>query len=307
MKILWLTMDFHKAAGPYRHYYLALEESLEKIADIIFYGRKTSEEGKIPAKEIEADIVVFYAGYHLIKWEGVEKISVPKALRCTDPWANAPRHIGIINKRKIDLVLLQYPSVKQLFQERLENAKVISLPQTVNTEIFKPLNLERTYDIFQTGNCCGNYYPLRNAVAQEYGNNDKCWVKRGFTSIPSLEKYIKVINQSKILATGNCTFPVLGQSGFRMIQVKPIEALATRTLCAMDTPTCHEEMHLEPHRNFVPLELRNFRETLKYYLEHNDESEKIARRGYETFMKYHSSDVRAKQLLMELERMVNEW
>jgi len=305
MKILWMTIDFRKAKGPYRHYYLALEESLEKIADVTIYGRKQTEEGKIPSvNKLKPDVVVFYAGYNLIDWKEVEKIKVPKAMRCTDPWSNAPRHINIINRTNIDLVLLQYPSVKHLFEQRLKKAKVESLFQTVNADIFKPLNLERKCDIFTTGNCA-YYYPMREAIFNAYHDDEKCWVRRGWTSIPLLKDYVVKINQSKILATGNCCLSVLKEKGFKMFQVKPIEAMATQTLLAMDTPTCHKELHLKPDFNFVPINLTNFRERLKYYLEHDKERRIIAKRGYETFMKHHTSDVRAKQLLKKLEYLVD--
>lgn len=43
------------------------------------------------------------------------------------------------------------------------------------------------------------------------------------------------------------------------------------------------------------------RARLKSYLEYDEEREKIARRGYETVMKYHTNDVRARQFLNFLE------
>ncbi|MHA1267856.1 MAG: glycosyltransferase [Candidatus Helarchaeota archaeon] len=43
-------------------------------------------------------------------------------------------------------------------------------------------------------------------------------------------------------------------------------------------------------------------EKLLYYLENEDERAKIARNGYNTVMKYHTADVRAKQFVRWLKK-----
>jgi len=299
MKILWLTMDFHRyKRGAFRHYYLSLEESLEKIAEVVFYGRKEKESDveKI-VKEIRPDMVMVYCDRE--KWRNLDKVRIPKAVRCSDPWRNILRQVKWIKKNKIDLVFLLHGAATPEYQKRVK-AKCVGLFQSLSSKLFKNLNLERIYDVFLTGNLSSNPYPLRHAIYNAYRHNPNCWVRRGFRSLPTLEKYIRKLNQSNILASGNCRLPLLGRKDLRFFQVKPLEAMATGALAMMDVPTCAKELHLVPDYNFVAIDQRNFKEKIKYYLQNEEDRTPIIKRVYETFIKYHSSDVRARQVKREL-------
>ena len=68
-----------------------------------------------------------------------------------------------------------------------------------------------------------------------------------------------------------------------------------------DMPLGAEEVHLVPDWNFVAITEKNWQKRLKYYLSHDEEREEIAQRGYETVMKYHTADIRARELVDWLE------
>jgi spore maturation protein CgeB len=97
--------------------------------------------------------------------------------------------------------------------------------------------------------------------------------------------------------------PLLGETSLRFFQVKPLEAMATKTLAMMDRPTCADLLHLEDGVNYVEIGLHDFQKKIRYYLKHDGEREAIAERGYETFIKYHSSTQRAKQIYEELKTL----
>lgn len=309
MKVLWLTVDFRTVHGPFRHYYLSLEESFEKIADVVFYGRKESEMDVVGiAKETQPDVIMVYLRrQELTKkdWQNLDKINIPKALRCCDPWDNMERHIEWIKKNKINLVFLLHGAAKEDYQKRLK-VKVVPLFQSLSSHLFKNRHIERIYDVFLTGNFGPKCYPLRHAIYQAYGQNPRCWIRPGHHSLPTVEDYIQKLNQSKILATGNCCCPMFGRTDLKFFQVKPLEAMATGTLAMMDVPTCAEELHLIPDYNFVAINTSNFKEKIQYYLENEEEREAIAEHGYEVFTKYHTSDVRAQQVKKQLEALVEE-
>jgi len=305
MKVLWLTTDYHRLSvgGPLRHYYFTLEDELCKIADVALVGRvPTTRDAVTLVEEHDPDVVMIYD--KIWDTKNLDKISPPKAVWCSDPWRRIHDHAKWINENDIDLVCLLHGAAQPEY-ERLTNARCVGMFQSLSAKIFHPLDLERIYDVFQTGDLNAEAYPLRNAIFHSYRNDPACWVRTGFHSIPTLDEYVRKVNQSKILATGSCHREVLG-TRYKFFQVKPLEAMATEGLAMMDAPTCTDELHLVAGENYVEISRRNFRKKIRYYLKEDEERQAIAEQGYETYVNHHSSAQRAKQVLAELERLVKE-
>lgn len=69
-------------------------------------------------------------------------------------------------------------------------------------------------------------------------------------------------------------------------------------------PFDREDLHFEPGFDFVEINKENFLEKIRYYLRHENERRKIARRGCETVKKYHTVTIRAKQLVDYLKNII---
>jgi len=303
MKILWMTTDYHHHApgGPMRHYYYTLEDEITKITKVTLVGRtESSRDLKHLAEIHDADVVMIYDD--MWRLENVDKVSVPVALWCSDPWRRILDHVEYINKNRISLVCLLHGAAAPEYRKRV-SAKCVETFQSLSDKIFQPIGTKGVYDVFQTGDVDPTAYPLRNAIYHTYRNNPRCWVRSGFKSIPRLDDYVKRVAHSKIIATGNCHLPVLDNNKLSFFQVKPLEAMATKTLAMMDRPTCADLLHFEDGVNYVEIGLTDFRKKIRYYLEHDEERRKIAEQGYETYLKYHTSAARAKQVYEELKNL----
>jgi len=284
-----------------RHYYYTLEDELAEIAKVTVVGRtEDSKDLKHLVEKYDADVVMIYDDMWGLK--RVADVSVPVAVWCSDPWRRILDHVKYINDNKIDLVCLLHGAARPEYEKRVK-ARCVETFQSLSDKIFQPLKTEGIYDVFQTGDIDPTAYPLRNAIYQTYRNNPRCWVRSGFKSIPRLDDYVKRVAHSKIIATGNCHLPVLDNTKLSFFQVKPLEAMATKTLAMMDRPTCAEPLHLEDGVNYVEIGLTDFRKKIRYYLEHEEERAAIAERGYETYIKHHTSAARAKQVYGELKRL----
>jgi len=186
------------------------------------------------------------------------------------------------------------------------------LAACVNPELFKPIDRPPRYDVTFLGATGYSCYPLRDVIWKELtelSRNEKWrilkktspWGASLNRSISKLHgkgeivgaRYAEVLALSKIF--------IFGTSIFKYPLLKFPEAMACRTCVLADVPLGAEDVYLEPNWNFVSINEKNWKSKLKYYLTHDREREQIAQRGYETVMKHHTTEVRAKQLVDWLE------
>ncbi len=105
--------------------------------------------------------------------------------------------------------------------------------------------------------------------------------------------YNETLSRSKVF--------IFGSSIYRYPLLKYLEGWGAGTLVMADKPLGAERMYLESDVNYVEINTKNWLNKLKYYIEEDDLREDIARRGHETAMKYHTAEIRAKELLSFLE------
>lgn len=302
MKVLWLGQQ--DCILPWLN---DLRHGLAAHCEVVAYG--TGPEF-IPNYDV-LDIVekespdVIMIGNNQYVFRGLNLVTIPKTLKCTDPWANIDRHIEFIKRYNINLVLMNYNCATPEYQKYLSDVEIKPFPHTVNPKLFYPSDVKKDIDVCCVGEGCPDTYPLRNVI---YNNITKMDIKAFVTGAHTLtfEDYVKTIQRSKIFAFGNVNRKV-GQSE-RLIfpMAKIYEIMGCQTLCMMDVPTESRELGFMHKWNFVEINKDNFEDAIEWYLNNRYERNKIARRGYETVIKYHSVEVRSKQLYEMLEGIIRK-
>ena len=189
----------------------------------------------------------------------------------------------------------------------------LHIPPSIDVQQFKPVEAQKKYDVTFIGALNDEVYPLRKDIwgqLPELAEKQK-WsalIKQGPPG-RSLDRKISqlkdehIVGQKYAEALALSKVFIFGTSVFKYPLFKFVEGMASKTCVMSDTPLTAKELHFIPDWNFVHINRDNWKEKLIYYLEHDDELEQIAQRGYETVMKYHTTDIRAKQVVDFLGRI----
>ncbi len=282
-----------------------------------------------------ADWVIIYDRAHT-RFKNAVKIPEKRickvAYSISDIHWNPPATVKRLNDAKWDAVLMQTTktvlgSVPRTKKNRalrlvpidpnyyLKNLKppIFHLAHSINPEIFKPLKKPKVFDVSFLGAHQAKFYPLRANIwqglpelARRHGWRvlmkgtppGKSLVSR---NISVLQKQGHIVGRkyAEALALSK-TFP-FSVSTVKYAIKKFVEGMACGACCLSDIPITAKELHYVPDQNFVSINTKNWRTKLIYYMKHNGKREEIVKRGYETVMKYHTTDVRARQLVKFLE------
>lgn len=283
----------------------------------------------------DADWIIIHDRAHM-RFE--KAVKIPERRVCKVAYAMVDIHwtpaivAKRLNEAGWDAILMQVPktavgSIPRTRENRalrfestdpnyyLENLKapIFHLAPSINPELFKPTKKQKTIDVSLLGAHIRKYYPLRHGIwlglpklAQQHG-----WeiVMRDTPPGRSLvSRKISVLkNQGHIVGQEYATTLALSKAfifgtGIGKGPVKKFsEGMACQTCCFSDIPVTAKELHFIPDWNFVNINARNWKDKLTYYLKQDEKREEIAKRGYETVMKYHTNGIRAKQLVSFLE------
>jgi len=309
MQIAWLDQN-QQCQIPMRIFYHFMQEEIAKIADVTFYGAGGGkfipefDVSKI-AKE-KPDIIVFWSNQ--LSFINTDKTNIPKYCKCGEPHGvNFARHIGFLTRNKIKLASLEVWE-KSLFeyQRVCPDTHFFPMPLSLPHQIFVNKGYERQWDCFFIGSYGIECYPLRAKIIERLKKNPK--IKFYFAPLRSrivtpeqwnveLNRYIELLNQTKIIPFSNSIFnyPVSRWH----------EGMACGCLVLAEIPKDTSLLHFVPHVNFVPIDEEHFEKQILYYLEHENERLKIVNDAKETFLKYNTVEIRAKQLLNHLEEFLN--
>ena len=334
VKIVYLTENFKDTVRQDALYYL--EQEVGKLVDCRWTGKgwrrhKPKEPMDRTVKRVmpDADWVIYFIFETIARRNPViippkEKRSYKVAAYTVDLHRDSARFLNWVNQLGLDAALMTstrlaknayqgeiLPISPDYFINRL-NMPFFHMAPAINPEIYKPANGEKCFDVTFLGAVTLRHYPLRCLIWEELPDLAK---KEGWRTLirntpPGLainkkisgliksgyfvgRKYADALAYSKIF--------LFGTSVFKYPLMKFYEGMACGACVMSDVPLSAEELHLIPDWNFVAVDEDNWKEKLKYYLKHDAEREEIAKRGYETVMKYHTAKVRAKQLVQFLE------
>lgn len=320
MKILWLGQHQRRRI-PFNHYYTSLEDEISKLADICFYGVGGGkyipefDVEKIVSKENPDVIVSFtsqycdpHSGQYMDRYvfKNLDKVSLPKYLKCSDPHSpNFERHIHFIRDHKVDVTsLVVWEQIAEKYRKEV-NCKFVWMPTGLDTKLFKDLGLERNLDVFFAGSLSSYYYPFRIQILE--GLRQEKSIKSSFRGFSvhlvneaqwyqELLTYIQDFNRAKItpFSNGIYNYPV----------ARFFEGMACKCLTMSEKPLDADALHFIPGENFIEINPSNFLDKIKYYLKNENERKEIIEKGWETVRKYHTAEIRAKQMYEDLRELV---
>ncbi|MBN2335110.1 glycosyltransferase [Candidatus Bathyarchaeota archaeon] len=191
----------------------------------------------------------------------------------------------------------------------LDNLKPEKLhfPWFTDHRIYHPSE-EKEHDVIFLGAYRRKVYPLRYDIVKElpklceennwrYLIRDRPPGKTPTRDVQTLTEQGHIVGPKYAETIAKAKVFIFGNSIFRYPVSKYFEIMGSGILVMANRPQSAEELHFRDGDNYVEINRQNWKEKLRYYLEDDAERERIARRGYETVNKYHTSEVRAGQLV----------
>ena len=334
MKILFMIPDMSQMAA--RLGYQWIEDEMSKIADC-----KSAGMGKPDARrkgeKIQDVIDRLYDGdspdwvimaihqydrfwYH---YKVEEKRDWKIACHCADfhnNQTNGP-DIGFLKRRNnngYDALLMKMMRIRwkgdpDFFIKNLK-PKLHHFPFHINPDVVKPVEGPKRWGVTNLGAVNRGPYPLRYLMNSKLpqlanANNFKLLTTSwppGSTGlfIPRLlmDKHYKFyVGREYYDAVARSKMMVFDSSRFGYAVQKYFECGFLKTLMLADTPMDAEALHFKPGWNFVEINETNWIQKMIYYLKHENERLEIVENAYETMMKYHTTEIRARELLAFLE------
>ncbi|OGI08690.1 MAG: hypothetical protein A2Y40_05295 [Candidatus Margulisbacteria bacterium GWF2_35_9] len=257
----------------------------------------------------ESEIKQFNIPKHLHQFPiGLDEVNIKKILWINDFWkCSKQTWDSIILGLGFDYVIATYnlPFVRQDAFFRFFSSKVrkravfIPWPRSMNGDLFFPhRDTPKEFDLTILGAMEEKMYPFRvfmNHKLQKqtefsYFTQDHPGYKY-FTENTDIlfgDNYRKALNRTRIFLS--CT------SRFKIPFIKIYEVLASNTLLMCDKPKGADQIYLKDGYNCVFVNKRNLIKKIRYYIKNEDKRLEIIKNANDTFEKYHSTVIRAKQL-----------
>jgi len=293
-------------------YSWAIQLVLEEVAnqsDALMYGWRWKHRGNLFVPQIEKelgpfDVVITGDFKYNHQFEGIGSMNALKVIFIGDYF---PRNFKAmhkhVRKNRYDIAILRGTQTLRFFRDHQRDGvlpasiKSFYFPWSVDTKFFDGRVLEKSTDIMAMFACVSWAYP-RRAAMQKYilgMAGVRALVGGEGKSRLDSEAYRDAIAKSKIFVCVN------GQ--WNEMTLKYFECLASGTFMLTEKPNDFARVGLEDGKHLVCFNgLEDFEAKARYYLEHEEERERIAKQGQAFVREKHSCEVQAKQLLKLFER-----
>ncbi len=183
--------------------------------------------------------------------------------------------------------------VKDL-KRNLNFEKVFFLPFSVETDIYRDMNLKRNIDAMATFTNRQDVYPLRRKI-QTMLNRMPITT---FTKRAVNDNYINKLNHSKIFTNS-------GDVGYVALTMKFTEVLSCGTLLITEEPADMKAAGFKNGKHFVVFKgLDDLKKKINYYVKHEKERKEIALNGMRFVHAHHNNDIRVKQFIDKINEKV---
>jgi hypothetical protein len=283
-----------------------LRDEFGRHCEVVYYGAGYPDRGEKDISKVLDKLGPFdailswdqtYCGYY----DSIKDLPIVKVVFLVDyvpSVGKADKVDEFVRKHEFDLAFLRSSYCLELFCKRQKQGRLpkkthpVLLHFGVDTSIYTDQQLTRDFDVAAIFSMVSWAYPRRAALSHMVKWLGVNVITGGQDSRSRIvhEKYVEVINRSKIFVSSNGTY--------KAVLMKYFEAMACGALLVTDKPTDSELLGFVDGENIVFY--RNIKEAevkMKYYLANPKELERVAKNGYSLVHKYHGNDKRVKTVM----------
>ena len=268
-----------------------------KHHDVLYYG--DGYPNYIPSKSIVEvvkenggfDLILTYGLKYTEPFVGIGDVNIPKAHIVVDYFQDGgsgsyERNHSLFNRDKYNLYFCVVSHEVRNLEKNGICKKAFLLPFSIDTNIYKKLNLQKDFDVFASFTTRNDIYPNREKV------HSLLRTMRPITSYVKRvehENYIDKINRSKICITSN--------NKFNSLSIKYYEVMSCGSFLLADEPEDLKELGFVDGKHLVIYKgMDDLKNKILYYLSHEKERELISLEGMNFVRENHNNSIRVQQM-----------
>jgi hypothetical protein len=277
-----------------------------KQCKTIYYGdgypdyNSSLTVSEIIKKYNNIDVILTYGMRYTEPFIGLGEIDIPKVHIAVDYFPNATggtfeRNHILFNRDKYDLY---FGVVGRIIRDLESNGvckKAHLLPFSIDIDIYKNLNLNKSFDIFAVFTTRDDTYPNRNKIHKMIKKMNEY---SSYTNRICHEEYIRIINQSKVCITSN--------NKFNSLSIKYYEILSSDGFLLADKPEDFDELGFKDGKHLVIYNgLDDLKEKINFYIKNDITRNKISEKGMNFIRENHNNSIRVSQMLNIIKKEFN--
>lgn len=277
-------------------------DSLRRLGHTVFFANPSDEADlKVGFESVHVNHILercpFEPDFILISdsidmrsaFLGLEAVGIPRVFFGVDSPMNAFWQFHYA--RTFDFAFFDQKSMTERFQlEHPDHAgRVHWLPLAADQRIYRPLDLEKAYDISFVGSLNDRLRPKRSWMLKELNQHFQVNVfdGGGSRSVPP-DQVAQIYNRSKI---------VLNENLFPGLNLRTFEIMACGTCLVTEESDARWKDLFDDWKHLVAFRSDNLIENLKILLGDDQKREAIAQTGRQLVLEKHTIDHRAERLL----------
>ena len=300
MKILFLSPN---QITKYNWGHQLYRNEIGRQHNVVYYGSGFPKfNSSFSVKEIikqiygnnKPDLVMTYGWRYSKDFEGLGEIEIPKAHILVDYGRpeGIPKQNNFFAKNKYDLIFVISKNAERLMAKNNPHIKTRIIPFSVDTNIYKPLPIDKESIVLASFTTRSDVYPNRLKIVKAAKSLFPVYTKRIVH-----ENLVKMINKCKVTVTSN--------NIFKSLSMRYTETMASGGFLMCDEPEDLKLLGFEDKKHLVIYnDISDFKQKLKYYMDprHDIERNKIVKEGMNFVRTNHSCERRVK----EMTQMINE-
>lgn len=303
MKLLFITRDFSQYLERNTFY---LTNELRRLVNVVEWHEPGNIHEILEKIDGQPDFILLndLKDSRCPEITGLDTLKIPFGIIIHDLHWQVGKRKKFIKGNNVKFIFSIY---RDAFLKNFHDYKdrMYWLPHFINPSIFKDYMLEKEIDYLLLGKVAW-YYPLRRKIVKKMKDIPGFVYHQhpGYRNIKENEKeifvgedYAKEINRAKIFLTcdSKLHYPI----------IKYFEVLACNTLLLAPSSKELKDLGFVPGHHFVEINEDNFLEKAQYYLEHEEERNKIALQGYKMVHSHHTVSIRGNQLISYIDKILN--